>query len=327
MEKPGTLLISLDFELMWGMFDKVPLADYGDRIAGVHEVVPKLLTLFEKYGIHATWATVGMLGFKNREELEQCLPDSKARPSYQDQSISAYHYLQTTSQLEERYHFAPALMEQICKTPGQELASHTFSHLYALEAENLEAAFRTDCRAQKELCARFNGIPTSLVFPRNQVHESALQIAEEEGITAYRGVAGHPLYQARSEARQTNLILRALRLLDHYLPLSGHQTSNVSRSQTSGFDLVNLPASRQLRPYSSWLSWLDWLRLWRVTAGMTKAAKRGEVFHLWWHPHNFGVNQEKNLAFLQKILEHYKQLEKQYGMQSVTMRECAQSLR
>ena len=64
---------------------------------------------------------------------------------------------------------------------------------------------------------------------------------------------------------------------------------------------------------------LNALKLNRLTNLMTKAAKRNEVFHLWWHPHNFGVSQSHNIDFLTLILKHYKKLKEEYGMESHSM--------
>jgi hypothetical protein len=58
---------------------------------------------------------------------------------------------------------------------------------------------------------------------------------------------------------------------------------------------------------------------------MTTAATSGAVFHLWWHPHNFGVNVERNIEALESILKHYIHLRDQYGMRSQTMFEAAQA--
>ena len=41
---------------------------------------------------------------------------------------------------------------------------------------------------------------------------------------------------------------------------------------------------------------------------MTEAANNKKVYHLWWHPHNFGYSLEENLFFLEIILKHYKKL-------------------
>jgi len=50
------------------------------------------------------------------------------------------------------------------------------------------------------------------------------------------------------------------------------------------------------------------------------------VFHLWWHPHNFGVNLVENIALLREILEHFRKLHSEYGMMSSAMAEWAPAL-
>ena len=84
----GIFTISLDFELYWGIRDKKTIDQYGDNILGVWQVVPKLLELFSHYQVHATWATVGAMMSKNKEEFLQFLPEKK--PNYQDKNLSPY---------------------------------------------------------------------------------------------------------------------------------------------------------------------------------------------------------------------------------------------
>lgn len=50
-----------------------------------------------------------------------------------------------------------------------------------------------------------------------------------------------------------------------------------------------------LRPYSPRLSFLEGLRLRRIRHEMVHAAKKGELYHLWWHPYNFGANWRRTL--------------------------------
>jgi hypothetical protein len=57
---------------------------------------------------------------------------------------------------------------------------------------------------------------------------------------------------------------------------------------------------------------------------MTHAAKNGLNYHLWWHPHNFGINLEKNISFLEKILLHYKVLSRKYDFHSRSMKQVAE---
>ncbi len=96
-KKHGYLVISLDFELFWGMFDKVTLAEYGDNVYGERTAIPRMLELFKKYRIHATWATVGMLMARNKQELLSFLPPPHLRPQYEDMRVSAYQYLETVA--------------------------------------------------------------------------------------------------------------------------------------------------------------------------------------------------------------------------------------
>jgi len=71
---------------------------------------------------------------------------------------------------------------------------------------------------------------------------------------------------------------------------------------------------------------LERLRLQRITSAMETAARRRRLFHLWWHPHNFGVDLEENLAFLRGILDYFRTLQERYGMRSMTMAAVAEAV-
>ena len=62
--KQGVFVVSLDFELYWGVRDKLNIEQYGDNLLGVRKAIPEILRVFENSNIHATWATVGFLFFK-----------------------------------------------------------------------------------------------------------------------------------------------------------------------------------------------------------------------------------------------------------------------
>ena len=62
-----------------------------------------------------------------------------------------------------------------------------------------------------------------------------------------------------------------------------------------------------------------------IDRSMEEAAREGQVYHLWWHPENFGVNLEANLAFLEEVLLIYKRLEGRLGMQNLNILEAAQT--
>ena len=111
---------------------------------------------------------------------------------------------------------------------------------------------------------------------------------------------------------------RGSRLLDNYLDLSGPNTTPWSQlRQPDG--LYNITSSRSLRPYPPRFSAFEPLRLQRILRAMEHAARTRQIFHLNWHPHNFGVNLDQNLQFLRNILDCFLHLEQRYGMRSLSM--------
>ena len=58
---------------------------------------------------------------------------------------------------------------------------------------------------------------------------------------------------------------------------------------------------------------------------MFKAAKKGKIYHLWWHPHNFGVHTFENIRMLEDILLYYTYLNSRYGYQSANMKEISEA--
>ncbi len=319
MQPKGNFFISLDFELFWGVRDHRTLENYGPSIAAVHEVVPALLALFRQFDIHATWATVGFMFHRSKEELLQHIPG--VLPEYEQPSLGPYAYL-STQPLESIYHFAPDLIKQIAATPGQEIATHTYSHFYTLEAGAGLDAFCADLDMALAVAAQQGYMIRSIVFPRNQYSAAHEAICLEKGVTGYRGNEESWIYQTRSRASETRF-RRAFRLMDAYINLSGHHAFAVKPSPGQ---CINIPASRFLRPFSKKLAALDGLRLRRILHSMEHAAKNGLTFHLWWHPHNFGKNIAQNTSFLRKVLEHYSLLKDKYGMSSRNMLEIQESL-
>ncbi len=54
-------VVSLDFELFWGVSDRQTVAGYGRNVLGEWEAIPRMLALFYRHGLRVTWATVGMV--------------------------------------------------------------------------------------------------------------------------------------------------------------------------------------------------------------------------------------------------------------------------
>lgn len=320
----GSLIISLDFELLWGVRDIKTVDDYGANIRGVHTVMPRLLELFHQFGIKATFSTVGFLFFESKEQMLAGLPDRK--PQYKNPNLSPYngHFEMVGENAgTDPNHFAPHLIRLIQSHPEHEIGTHTFSHYYCVEKGQTTEDFRADLQAAIRAASEYNIKLTSIIFPRNQYSKEYLEVCKEAGIICYRGNASAWLYQP-IEYDKESMVRRAVRITDAYFNLTGHNCYDPADLKS---DLpLNIPSSRLLRPYIPGLKALEGLRLRRITSGMTFAAREKKIFHLWWHPHNFGIHQDENLSFLSKILSHYKVLQSKYGFENHTMTELAGKL-
>lgn len=318
----GYFLISLDFELYWGVRDCKPLESCRERMERVRNIVTRMIALFSEYEVKATFATVGMLMAQSKEELLDFVPEKK--PLYDATHLSPYNgYLGEMPETDTHLHFAPDLVKAIQQTPGMEIGSHTFSHYYCLANGQDADSFEDDLRSHLRLAEKRGIKLKSLVFPRNQYNKAYLDICRKLGIEVFRGNESSWIYSARNDEQETPL-RRAIRLTDAYLNLSGHHTYKPRGMVENG--LFNFPSSRFLRPARPINPLLEGLRLRRITRAMNHAAKHGEVFHLWWHPHNFSENTDANFAFLKRILQHYQALHAKYGFESVNMGELAAHL-
>ncbi len=182
----GTLLVSLDFELFWGMLDVCSLDAYRDNVLGGREAIPRLLKLFEKYDIHATWATVGFLFAENYGELSDCFPEKGSMPAYSNEALNPYDWFAQIGCDEESApcFYGSSLIRMVAETPGQEIGSHTFSHYYCREKGQTVEQFRSDMTAAKKIAADHGYDLTSVILPRNQCEPEYTAVFRELGFTA-----------------------------------------------------------------------------------------------------------------------------------------------
>ncbi len=312
-------IISLDFELFWGVHDKYRLEKYKENIEGVGKVIPHLLNLFEKYDIHATWATVGFMFSENALELNQFIPEKEHLPTYNNQNVSPYGLLEENKTVNyEKYYFAPRLIEQVSCAKGQEIGSHTFSHYYCKEKGQTPKQFDRDISASIAIAKSKNYSLKSIVLPRNQCDKEYIKLLKKWGFTSYRDEENDWIHKISFFP-----LKRILRLIDVYISLTG-QGGYIPVDEEG---IVNLVGSRMYKPYVHKLCLFEPLKIRRIKKQMLHAAKNNLTFHLWWHPHNIGVNTEIHLAQLNEIFEYYQYLNKKYGMQSLNMTEAVSCYR
>lgn len=317
MNTNGFFIISLDFELFWGIFDKASIENKMSYFENTLKTIPQILNLFKKNDINATWASVGFLFYNDMEDLKNNLP--KKTPNYTNKSLSAYQYIENTyDDKYKQFHFAPDLIKKIAQTPGQEIASHTLSHFYCLEKGQTIDDFEADIKQHISVAKRLGIKLKSLVFPRNQYNHDYESVLLKNGI---KNIRTNPNVWFWDTTKQETIWQKIFRTADAYLPISNMLFDPLPYQD----GIVKIPAGRFFRPPNRYKI-LNKLRLIRIKNEMTKAAKENKVYHLWWHPHNFGNNPQESLKELNDILSHYNQLQKIYGFASVNMKDFAQLL-
>ncbi len=296
MNGNGFLVLSLDLELMWGNTEEWTPNGYGrTHVAHVREVVSRLLPLFDRYQVKATFATVGLVMEDYKADVGEVHISEKDAPLY----------------------FAPDVIRQLMDAPNVEIGCQTYSHYVCRGKDFSLERFKEEIRKSVEAAAHYGIQLKSFVFPQNAIRRDCMDVCQRHGMTAYRG---NPRRYFSSKNLFEAYKNKACRLLDAYLNIGGNTSYQLEKGDKP---IRNIPASRFLRPYSRLLFFLEGLRFRRIRKEMEYAAMHGEVYHLWWHPHNFGADIDKNIAFLEKILKTYQRLHEQYGMESVTMGELA----
>lgn len=313
--KNGALVISLDFELLWGVFDVVNWKEKKKYFRDTREVIPQILQLFEQYEISCTWATVGMLFNYDWEEWNANIP--RVLPEYSNKALSAYVFGKGIQFKEtESLCFAPDLILKIRNTPRQEIGTHTYSHYYCQEKGQDFSSFEADIKQSKLMAEKLGIEMKSLVFPRNQFNKKYLEICKKTGI---ENVRSNPSNWYWKDTESSSLINKIFRTGDAYLGVTdkSYPLADIYEIQN---ELLIQKASRMLRPFTNNKT-LNSFKLKRIKDEMTKAAKSDEIYHLWWHPHNFGDFPTESLKDLENLLVHFEYLNKEFGFVSLNMCE------
>ncbi len=280
-KRKGAFVISIDYEYAWGFTDWNLTEEDFERMRGEVAITKRLIALFEKYSIPATWAIVGnllQLGSRGRDVV---------------------------------WYDAENLIKKIATSPvGHEIGSHSFEHtLFSEVSKDIAIA---DIQQAYTIHQTHNFSFHSFIFPRNK--EGYHAVLREYGLRAYRGVTS--MWYSKLPK-----ILRPLwRGIDFWLPTAYTHTPTV---HTSG--LLNIPDSfffitrrglQKLLPPSRFVR--------KVEYGLTQAIKRGEVFHLWFHPSNFSYDTETQFAIFEDILRSASVVREKGQLSILTMQGIAE---
>lgn len=320
MKSNGYFLISLDFELQWGRFDKVVLDDVRKKeLENSLQLIPQMLELFSENEIAVTWAVVGMMFNKSREEWINNIP--KVMPDYTNQKLSPYQYFNSLKPNENlnKYFFSLEIIDKISNTKKQELASHTYSHYYCLEDGQCIEHFNADLETVKSISSEMK----SLVLPRNQFNINYLSVCKKLDFLTIRTNPSSWYWKANSD----NLLKRLFRLIDTFNIFSYTKCIHLDFFKKQKMFPYFLPSSRFLRSWMPKNKILNYIKLSRIKFEMTHAAKYKKYYHIWWHPENFGNHPKECLQELKAIVLHYLKLQRKYGFKSVTMNDFGEIIK
>jgi hypothetical protein len=239
-----------------------------------------------------------------------------AVPSYTQKQVSSYEWVNQHGFESEQdpYHFAPQLVDLIASCPLMEVGTHTYSHYYCQEPGQNVSAFKADLEMAIYKASLKNLTVRSLVFPRNQFNTDYLEVCKNLGITAVRS---NPDIWFWDAYRPESMLKKIFRSADTLLPLDWHTSVPMSVLDVKKIPF-EIPASRFLKPWHpNWL--VNTMKLERIKNEITYAAQNNSLYHLWWHPHNFGTNPDECIADLRTLLMHFKSLQSKYGMLSLHM--------
>lgn len=264
----GSLCISIDLELAWGIWDK-PSADHHARCARLElDVVARLIEILETREARATWAIVGRL-------LER------------DPVVAG------TTPHGDRIWYAPDVIDLIRRARvEQDLGSHSYAHVYFSEISR-ESAQRDLADARRIHDA--HRIPfVSFVFPRNQV--AHIDVLREAGIRVFRSVDLGWHIAVRKRAGRT--AGRLANLADKVLPVPPAVVEPIDHG-----GIVELPSSMLLISRNGLRRAIHPLALIaKARLGLERARRTGGTFHLWFHPSNFYHDTDRQLETLAEIV-------------------------
>lgn len=310
----GSILFSLDAELAWGFNDQVELAE--NRIKCARDSWIKILELFDRFDIKATWAIVGHLFLNECDGLHKNHPGGKKW--FQNDpggSIKEFGNWYGTD-----------LIEKIIKSKNRhEIACHSFSHpeFNSIDTNFAEAELQCSIEAAKKMDITFE----SFIFPRNKINY--LFLLKKYGFKSYRGLEPFCWYEKISfnkEKQLNHLMKKTGKLVDFYLIRT---PPPIIHPLIDDYGLVNIPASffvfmfeGKVMDIGEKLSF-DPVLL-KIKKGIDIISNTNGILHLWFHPNN--LQKQRDFTRLKNIVSYIKQTQKSSLLKINTMSEIAQEV-
>ncbi len=286
--RKGVFTFSLDLELAWGTRRTKPMSQTEPFFRGTREAIIKLLSLFDKYDISATWAITGALLLGSKDKKHPWLKgDGCSDIPTGDSSNQPFWYGEDIF----------SLLQQ-SKIP-QEFACHTLTHPLLSMEHIRKAEFANEIELFLRLFENKNiERPLSFIFPKAQMNHHSL--LTEYGFRCFRGP------EARwYESLPGTIPSAVLRLLDALLAFA--PVVDTPKKHQGGLWII--PSSQFYAPFMRVGKYVSVrARVKKAIRGLKKAAAKKAIFHLWTHPWNLGCKTDLLIDGLDQILSEAARL-------------------
>lgn len=245
----AAVVISADFELAWAwqwvkqVEDPMSIAA---RLAMAEQRnVPELLTIFDRYSIPVTWATVGALLLERSKAVDIIRSMPQPNPFTNEYwNFPGGWYDNYFKHDDADLWHCPNLIESILTAEVEhEIGCHTFSHIDCAHAD--QKLMNAELDACRQAAKQFNLDLTSFVFPAN--YKDNLKTLAQFKYKAFRAESDYEIDFAR----------------------------------ISDYNLVHIPGGMELEPPSGWDMQVFTRTIDRI---LTERLPEGSVLSLWFHP-------------------------------------------
>ncbi len=306
MTIPASFVISLDTELAWGRINDPELPFYLDQCLQASDIIKELLELFDGFEIPATWALVGRMF--DEKGLEYAL--SEFYPDIDLKELTADNVMHNNSNSAIRFNDVVDLIKRT--TAEHEIASHSYNHVLfdTLERDDAKLAIQ-DIEMQKEAFKNVNVKPETIVFPQDKI--GCLDAFNQAGYKYFRG-------KLKEQKMDNGVVNKVNRQLAHVFPLRPEcvlpqqHSSGLYELKTSL--LYRIP-SRGIKRYTSMQVLTN-----RAIIGIYHAVESGMIFHLYFHPFNFGYRRKEHMRGLKRILGIVRELMVQGKIEALTIKNA-----
>lgn len=313
--KQGVFIFSLDTELAWGSVYRGHLAQREVLFKQTRSCITRLLALFEKYQIHATWAVVGHLFLDHCEPVNGIKHPEIIRPKYSwfpddwflPDPCSNFEYAP--------FWYGRDIVQQIldCKVK-QEIGCHSFSHISAKDPGCSRACFDSEISACQAEAKKLGITLESFVYPGNKINY--LNVLSEHGFLTYRGFAPD------NWNRWPRILTKLYFQLRYFYPIPPPLVLPIEEN-----GIWNLPMSYYYPTTYPWKRLVQGMsRVYTVKQSLKRAAKKRRMFHLWFHPFELARNPDKIFREMESIFVTVCSLREKGLLENPTMRELAHTL-